>query len=148
MKISIIYKYKKNFLSESGSKKIFKDSIKNITGIIAVSESIDFGLLNIVFCGSDFIRRYNKEYLGHDYETDIITFHDKDENGLTEGELLISINEVDENSKKFKVSFENELMRVIIHGLMHLCGYRDKTLIEKKIMRQRENQYLKILKSH
>lgn len=146
MKINIIYKT--NFHSGKDSKKFLKESIKNISGIVSKEEEIKFGSLNFIFCRDEFIRDYNKEYLKHDYETDIITFHDRDEDGLTEGEMLISIETVRDNSKRFKVSFENELMRVVIHGLMHLCGYNDKSAKEKRIIREKENHYLKHIKEN
>ncbi|MDQ3018985.1 MAG: rRNA maturation RNase YbeY [Bacteroidota bacterium] len=135
--------YKKNFLKKSRSKKIFKDSIKKIAAKITSEEEKDIETLSVIFCSDKFIKEYNKKYLGHDYETDIITFHDIDEKGLTEGELLISVETVEENSKRFKTDFEKELLRVIIHGLMHLCGYNDRTGSEKKIIKKKENYYLK-----
>lgn len=146
MKINIIYKT--DFHSGAESKKILKDSVISITEIISNEEKIKFGSLNIIFCGDEFIRKFNKEYLKHDYETDIITFQDTDNAGLTEGELIISIETIKENSKRFKVSYDNELMRVIIHGLMHLSGYNDKSGDEKKIIRKKENYYLKYIKQN
>ncbi|MEO8209019.1 MAG: rRNA maturation RNase YbeY [bacterium] len=143
MKLNILYK--KNFHKESAAKRTFKDSVKKTAGKISDEEEKEIGTLNVIFCGDELIREYNKKFLGHDYETDIITFHDVDENGLMEGELLISVDTVKENSKRFKTDFENELMRVVIHGLMHLCGYDDTTVSEKKIIKKKENYYLKYI---
>lgn len=115
--------------------------IKYISG----EENTVFGNINIVFCSDEFIKEYNREFLDHDYETDIITFHDTDENGFTEGELLISSDTVRFNSDRFKTNIEEEYSRVIIHGVLHLCGYRDETKSEKTLMRKKENHYLKEL---
>lgn len=104
--------------------------------------------INLIFCGDDFIRDYNKKYLNHDYETDIITFHDLNDEGLIEGELLISTETVRKNSARYKESFENELLRVIIHGLLHLCGYSDKSRTDTALMRSKENHFLKIKKKY
>jgi probable rRNA maturation factor len=143
LKISIIYK--KEFLQEKESKKYFKNLIKRTAGLISKGEERKFGSLNLIFCGDEFIRQYNKKYLGHDYETDIITFYDTDEEGLTEGDFLISVDTVIANSKRFKEDFNNEIMRVVIHGLLHLCGFKDKTIKDEKKIREKENYYLKII---
>jgi probable rRNA maturation factor len=141
LKISIIYK--KEFLPGKESKKNFKDLIKRTAGLISKGEEKKFGSLNLIFCGVEFIKEYNKKYLGHDYETDIITFNDIDDEGLIEGDLLISVDTVKDNSKRYKVGFNNEIMRVVIHGLMHLCGNKDKTIKERKNIKKKENHYLK-----
>ena len=97
--------------------------------------------LNIIFCDDEFLLKINQEYLNHDYYTDIITFDYNSEE--IEGELYISIDRVRENANDLKVDFEQELHRVIIHGVLHLCGYGDKTEEEKKIIRCKEDSYLK-----
>lgn len=140
MKINFLFKKKIEFSKEIKTR--LKDVIKYISG----EENVVFGNINIVFCSDEFIKEYNREYLSHDYETDIITFHDIDENGLTEGELLISADTVNYNSERFKTNIEEEFSRVIIHGILHLCGYRDETKREKTVMRNKENFYLKELK--
>ena len=137
MKINFTYRNKFSFLKER------KIQIKNVIESLLRSEKIILGNLNLIFCSDEFIRAYNKEFLDHDFETDIITFHDENEEGQTEGELLISTDTVKSNSKKFKTDFDNELNRVIIHGVLHLCGYKDKTKREKIEMRKKENFYLK-----
>ncbi|HMQ67382.1 MAG TPA: rRNA maturation RNase YbeY [Ignavibacteria bacterium] len=139
MKINFLFKKKIQFSREIKTR--LKDVIKYISG----EEKTVFGNINIVFCGDEFIKAYNREYLDHDYETDIITFHDTDENGFTEGELLISSDTVKFNSERFKTNIEEEFSRVIIHGILHLCGYRDETKSEKTLMRKKENFYLKEL---
>lgn len=114
---------------------------------ISGNENTLFGIINIIFCSDEFIKKYNREYLDHDFETDIITFHDSDAEGNVEGELLISADTVSFNSKRFKTDIEEEFSRVIIHGILHLCGYKDKTKAEKIKMKKKENFYLNSLKS-
>ena len=100
--------------------------------------------LSLIYCTDEIIKDYNKKYLGHDYATDIITFHDVNENGETEGELLMSAETIKENAGRFNTEPDVELMRVVIHGVLHLCGYKDKTKKQKVQMRLKENYYLKI----
>ena len=143
MKINYIYK------ETDAEKKIHNKEFKNqITLLISQTEKeekIKFGIINLVFCNDEFIREYNRNYLGHDYETDIITFYDKDGNNKTDGELLISVETVKNNSIRFKSGYKMELCRVIIHGILHLCGYQDKTAKERALMRKKENYYLKLI---
>tara|TARA_B100000575_G_C22963704_1_gene556613 strand:+ start:146 stop:559 length:414 start_codon:yes stop_codon:yes gene_type:complete len=102
------------------------------------------GELSLVFCSDDYLLEINKKHLNHDYYTDIITFDYSEENKIS-GDLLISIDRVKENAKNFSVSFRQELNRVVIHGVLHLCGYKDKTEKEKNQMRNLENKYLKTI---
>ncbi|MDG2369591.1 MAG: rRNA maturation RNase YbeY [Flavobacteriales bacterium] len=103
------------------------------------------GTINIVFCSDQHLLVINKEYLNHDYYTDIITFNFC-ENKTISGDLFISIDRIKDNSKKNKLLFVNELHRVIIHGVLHLCGFNDKTNEEKKEIRQLENYFLNQIK--
>ena len=91
----------------------------------------------------DFLNEKNKTYLGHDSFTDIITF-DYSEKDLISGDIFISIDRVKENASLFNTSFENECSRVIIHGILHLLGYKDKSEKEKKIIRAKEDFYLSL----
>ena len=95
----------------------------------------------LVFCSDSFLLDLNKKHLGHDYFTDIITFSYTVNNKIS-GDLFISVDRVKENSLKECVSFEKELERVVYHGILHLCGYTDKTQKEIKEMRSKENYYL------
>lgn len=103
-------------------------------------EANSFRYVNIIFCSDEFLLEMNKEHLNHDYYTDIITFQ-YDQKPI-EGELFISIDRVKDNSVTHAVSFEQELDRVIIHGVLHLIGYGDKTEEEKIVMRSKEDYYL------
>ncbi len=99
------------------------------------------GELTIVFCSDNYLLSVNKDFLKHDYYTDIITF-DYCEADVISGDLLISIDRVKENATVQKVSFIDELNRVMIHGVLHLFGYKDKTKAEAAEMRQKEDYYL------
>ncbi len=104
-------------------------------------QSCSLGFLNVVFCSDFYLHEMNVEYLQHDELTDIITFPYQDP-PLVEGDLFISIDRVRENAHHFSVPFEEELHRVIIHGVLHLCGFGDKTPEEAARMRAMENQAL------
>ncbi len=102
--------------------------------------------VSFIFCSDDYILNINKEYLNHDYYTDIITF-DYCENNRIKGDIFISIDTVLSNSKKYNVSFLNELYRVIIHGILHLLGFKDKTEEDNAKMHQLEDNALKVLET-
>ena len=95
--------------------------------------------LSYIFCSDEYLLGINKEYLDHDYFTDIITFPYKQGKEI-ESDIFISVDRVKENAAQFEVSFEAELLRVMAHGLLHLMGYGDKTEEEQKEMRMKENQ--------
>ena len=101
--------------------------------------------LSYVFCDDKYLLKLNKEYLNHDTYTDIITFDYGEMKGMINGEIYISIDRVKDNAKEFKSLFLNELYRVMIHGILHLCGYKDKTLKHQKEMREKEDFYLSCL---
>lgn len=103
------------------------------------SEGKSLTYLNIIFCDDQYLLKINQDYLQHDYFTDIITFHYEEEDAPIEGELFISIDRVKENAEVLEVPFEVELDRVIIHGVLHLCGYGDKSEEEQAIMRSKED---------
>jgi len=140
LKINIIFNVV--LFNESQKKVLFSKNIRSIIYDIVNEENKEFSYVNIIFCNDEFIRKQNKKYLGHDYETDILTFHDADKLGLIEGELLISVETVKSNSMKFKTNYNEEIFRVIIHGILHLCGFNDKTSSDKIKIRKKENYYL------
>ena len=108
-----------------------------------VNENKTIGEINYIFCEDDYLLKKNQEYLNHDTLTDIITFDYSEENKLS-ADIFISIERVKENALIFAVPFEKELKRVIIHGILHLIGYKDKSEEETKTMRSKENFYLAI----
>lgn len=99
--------------------------------------------LCIVFCSDAFLLHFNKTYLQHNYYTDIITFNLSAPNSkVIDGEIYISVDTIRDNAIRFSTTIKQELHRVIFHGVLHLCGYRDKTTIDKKVMTTMENKYL------
>ena len=112
-----------------------------ITAVAASYNGRKVGNLNYIFCNDDRILEVNKEFLGHDYYTDIITF-DYSEPGLVSGDMFISLETVETNSLKFHTSYDKEMMRVIIHGVLHLCGINDKGPGERAVMEAAEEKAL------
>lgn len=121
--------------NKNALKKWVKDTI--------ISENKTPGQISIIFCSDDDLLDLNKQYLNHDTLTDIITF-DYSEKDILNGDVFISIDRVNENAISFDVKFQNELNRVIIHGVLHLCGYKDKTKSDKLNMRSKEDFYLEL----
>jgi probable rRNA maturation factor len=104
--------------------------------------------INFIFCSDDYLIKINKEYLSHDFYTDIITFPLNTEQEAVKADIFISIERVKENANTLNLYFKDELHRVMIHGVLHLCGYGDKTKSQKKMMRLKEDEYLQTLKFH
>lgn len=102
--------------------------------------------INYIFCNDAYLHKINVEYLNHDTYTDIITFDNSNDEDEIESDIFISIERVQDNSKHFSISFEQELHRVMVHGVLHLLGFKDKTAGEQKLMRQAENDSLNQLK--
>lgn len=107
------------------------------------SENFQIGDLNYIFCSDEYLLQVNLAYLNHDYYTDIITF-DYCEAQQISGDIFISIDRVRENAKSFAVSFNEELLRVMAHGLLHLMKYKDKTDEDSSLMRRKENEKIKL----
>ena len=104
----------------------------------------ELGVINVIFCNDQYLLKVNQTYLNHDYFTDIITFN-YNENNLISGDLFISIDRVKENAINQKMEFNVEIHRVIVHGVLHLCGLNDQSKQEKDIMREQENMFLQKL---
>ena len=102
--------------------------------------------INYVFCDDDYLHKLNVEFLQHDTLTDVISF-DYSVGKTLQGDIFISIERVEDNAKDFEVEFVDELHRVIIHGVLHYCGYKDKTEADAIVMRSKENEALEILKA-
>lgn len=100
--------------------------------------------LHYIFCTDDYLLEINKQFLNHDTYTDIVTFEMSEDSDVTEGEIYVSLDRVIDNAAKFGVSEEQELHRVIFHGALHLCGYKDKTKKEEQLMRDKEEENLKL----
>lgn len=110
---------------------------------IIVSEGKQLGDLSYIFCDDAYLHKINVEYLNHDTLTDIITF-DYTQETLISGDIFISVERVADNAKDFEVDFQTELLRVMAHGVLHLCGYKDKTQEQSEQMRQKEDQKMKL----
>lgn len=131
---------------EFGLESQEEKSIKQwIASAIKEESHIDKGEITLIFCSDEYLLEMNKEYLDHDYFTDIITFP-YSKNPLT-ADLFISIDRVKDNAAEHSVSFQEELRRVIIHGILHLCGYDDDTPAAQQKMRETENKYLATLEN-
>lgn len=106
------------------------------------AEGFQLAELNYIFCSDAYLIDINRQYLNHDTYTDIITFDNSDVEKEITGDVFISIDRIRENAKKFRVSLADELHRVMIHGALHLLGYKDKSAESKKLMTQMEDKYL------
>lgn len=134
-----------HFLADDVSMPhLHEPGIRTWMKTVAASYGKKISQLALVFCSDERILSVNKSFLQHDYFTDIITF-DTSKGSIVSGELYISIDTVQSNSDKFQVSFEKELHRIIIHGLLHLCGEDDKNDALREAMRVKENIALDML---
>lgn len=107
------------------------------------NEGFTLNQLNYIFCSDEYLLNMNREHLQHDYYTDIITFDTSDEEKQVEGEIYISTDRVKENAETAEVKFDEELRRVIVHGVLHLVGYSDEDEVLKVKIRDKEDFYLK-----
>jgi rRNA maturation RNase YbeY len=122
-----------------------KRPLKKFIESIFVSEQVALGKVSYVFCSDDYLLRINQQFLNHDYYTDIITFDLRnDPIDPVTGEIYISTERVMDNSKALKTTVSEEILRVMFHGALHLCGYKDKTKSEISRMREREDHYLRL----
>lgn len=109
---------------------------------ISQSEGYKIGALNYIFCSDDYLLEINRQYLQHDYYTDIITFDNSEDEGILEGDIYVSVDRVKENAQNLGIAFDLELRRVLIHGLLHLVGFEDSTEDLKVEMRAKEDACL------
>lgn len=119
--------------------------LKTFLATIFVKEGVDFKSVNYIFCTDEYLLRLNREYLNHNTLTDILTFTYSDAFSPIISEIYISVERVRENADFLGVVYQDELHRVMIHGILHLCGYNDATLKQKADMRAKEDFYLKRL---
>jgi probable rRNA maturation factor len=120
-----------------------KTNVKNWLKKVAQKEGKTVGNISYLFCTDEYLLQVNRQFLNHDFYTDIITF-DYSEKKKIEGEIFVSIDRVKENAVKFKQPFQKELMRTIVHGVLHLCGYKDKNRADEKTMRMKEEEALQM----
>lgn len=119
-----------------------KQSIKDFIEQIFKKEKKELQQITYVFCSDKFLLKMNTEFLHHDYYTDIITFGLSDKNKPVEAEIYISIDRVKDNAKQLGLPYKTEMLRVLFHGALHLCGYKDKTKSEILNMRVKEERFL------
>ncbi len=111
---------------------------------ILKKEKTSIKILNIIFCSDEYLLNINRDYLQHDYLTDIITFEITNDTKGKTAEIYISVDTVKKNAAEYQSFIKEELHRVVFHGVLHLCGYKDKTKKDIILMRQKENEYLKL----
>ena len=133
-----------NFFAEDVDLPLFNESlVSEWLNSVCTAENKKLEEVSIIFCSDEYLLDMNNEYLQHDYYTDIITFDYCIDNQVV-GDLFISIDRVKDNSILNHVSFENELLRVMVHGVLHLVGFKDKSDEEAKLMRLKEDEYLNL----
>ncbi len=120
-----------------------KQEVKKWLQTVILSEGKKTGEVSVIFCSDDYLLKINRQYLQHDYYTDIITF-DYTEGDTIGGDLFISVDTVRANADEYRQTFEQELRRVMVHGVLHLCGYDDTTDEEQAVMRRMEDKYLEL----
>lgn len=121
-----------------------RNRLKSFIPHIFKLEKRELNQLHYIFCSDDYLLSINIEFLKHDNFTDIITFDLSEPKAPCTGEIYISVDRVKENARRLKTNFEEEIRRVIFHGALHLCGYKDKKKREIEQMRNKENQYLRL----
>lgn len=129
----INFNYENEFILENEA------AVANWLSAVIISENKKEGEINYIFCDDDYLHKINVEYLDHDTLTDIISFDYTMGNELS-GDIFVSIERVIDNATDFEVSFEEELKRVLVHGVLHYCGYKDKGDEDERIMRMKEDE--------
>ena len=129
----INFNYETEFTLEN--EQAFEDWLSRVI----VSENKKEGEINYIFCDDEYLHKINLEYLNHDTLTDIISFDYSMGNELN-GDIFVSVERVKDNAADFNVSFEDELKRVIVHGVLHYCGYKDKNIRDEALMRAKEDE--------
>ncbi|WP_284651028.1 rRNA maturation RNase YbeY [Flavobacterium terrisoli] len=133
----ISFNYESDFNLDN--EKVYADWLSKVIS----SEIKNEGEINYIFCDDDYLLEINQQYLNHDTLTDIISFDYSIGNEL-HGDIFISVERVRENAQDFKVSFDEELKRVMVHGILHYCGYKDKSEKDEQLMREKEEEKMKM----
>lgn len=133
----IVFNYETDFQLDNEEK--YQDWLSSVID----SEGKEEGEINYIFCDDDYLYEINVQYLEHETLTDIISF-DYTLDNLISGDIFISIERVKDNAKDFGVTFDEELKRVMVHGVLHYCGYKDKTEEDSKLMRSKEDEKIKM----
>jgi len=122
---------------------IERTRLKLFIELLFILEKKNLANLSYIFCSDEHLLGINKDFLKHDFYTDVITFDLSSSKTETEGEVYLSVDRIKDNAKQLGVSFTEELHRVIFHGALHLCGYKDKKKADVLLMRKKEDNYLK-----
>ncbi|EZH75184.1 rRNA maturation factor [Aquimarina atlantica] len=130
-----------NFFYETNIELLNEVALSSWISAVILSENKLEGEINFILCDDKYLLKINQDFLNHDTFTDIISF-DNTMGDQLNGDIFISVERVEENAREFMVSKEEEMRRVLIHGILHFCGYKDKLDEEKKLMRQKENEKL------
>jgi len=128
------------FFYENLAESVNTDYTKWLEEII-LSEEKKLGDINYIFCDDEYLLKINQDYLQHDYYTDIITF-DSVKGKTISGEIFVSLQRISDNASTLSKNYEEELRRVLAHGILHLCGYKDKSEVEEQEMRSKEDFYI------
>jgi rRNA maturation RNase YbeY len=124
-----------------------KNNLKAFVETIFKIEKKPMAKLDYIFCSDNYLLQINKNFLQHDYYTDIITFQLSEKNAPIEAEIYISLDRVKDNSKILGTNYSDEVLRVLFHGALHLCGYKDKKKSDIAVMRQKEDDYIEMYNS-
>lgn len=131
------------FFEDTDEFDLSKLNVESNIEKLVTNEDRTLGDVNYILCSDAYLLDINRQYLNHDYYTDVISF-DYCEDNVISGDIFISVDTVADNAKEYGVTFEKELARVMIHGVLHFVGYNDKSDEEVPIMRAKENQYLSL----
>ncbi|WP_158796340.1 rRNA maturation RNase YbeY [Pedobacter sp. L105] len=135
-----------NFFSEEVTYTLKnKLKVRNWINETIIAEGYQLEELNFILCSDEYLLAMNKQYLNHDTYTDVITFDNSEQLKTIMGDIFISIERIQENAQQFKSTVQHELCRVMVHGTLHLLGYKDKGKAAKTLMTQKEDQYLALL---
>ncbi|NNK39210.1 MAG: rRNA maturation RNase YbeY [Winogradskyella sp.] len=121
-----------------------EEQLVNWLASVIKNEDYKEGEINVILCNDEYLLKLNQQFLDHDTYTDIISFDYRVGKEL-HGDIYISIDRVEENAKTYEVEFSHELSRVMVHGVLHFCGYKDKSSKDQEVMRAKENHYLDLL---
>jgi probable rRNA maturation factor len=134
-----------NFFNEDIDFKLKgKNNFKAWLKKVAEKEGFRINNLNYIFCSDQYLHKINLEYLDHDTYTDIITFDNSEDENTIEGDIFVSIDRIKDNAISLETQFDEEIKRVIVHGLLHLCGYGDHSAEDKSEMRRLESEFILI----
>lgn len=129
----------------NGFGVVSSETLISTMSLVLDGEAKDYNSVSVLLVSDGEIREVNKEYLGHDYATDVVTFPLQENSEPIEGEIYVSLQTTDKNSKTYGNSHENEIIRVVIHGVLHLSGYEDSTKKLREEMKKKEDYYLNLM---